>query len=243
MKELTIESKGMRTVTFYVLIDPITKEVRYVGKTVQSLKVRLQRHMDDGKHYVKNWIQTLRKHGVKPIIKSIGECREDEDWQTIEKILISEFRYFGYRLCNICEGGIGASGIKRSPEFIKGIVERLSIGIYSLNNSTQQILFHKSHIEAARVLGIKASSISRSLSNNSSSKGYLFSVNKTFNQSDRSKSYSKKILCTDKEGVKTIYKSSNQAGKILGLCPVFIRKVANGKYKQYKGLKFKYYGC
>ena len=56
----------------YALIDPNTNEVRYVGATVQSLKVRLLAHSSERNYGTKaklEWIKSLRNRGQKPIIK------------------------------------------------------------------------------------------------------------------------------------------------------------------------------
>ena len=61
-------------VKIYVLIDPETNEIRYVGKTIQSLKVRLTNHLYSvSKHnpYKFNWIQQLKSKKLIPIIMEI----------------------------------------------------------------------------------------------------------------------------------------------------------------------------
>lgn len=67
----------MKIVKIYVLFDPRKpEEIRYVGKTVQQLKRRLSTHICDArnkryKHHNCNWIQSLLKEGVEPIIEEI----------------------------------------------------------------------------------------------------------------------------------------------------------------------------
>jgi len=86
----------------YKLLDPDTKEVRYVGKTVQTLKKRLSGHITRSKYnrsaHVSCWIHSLIQNGKKPIIELIEEC---ENWVKREQYYIAKFP----NLCNHSIGG------------------------------------------------------------------------------------------------------------------------------------------
>lgn len=97
-------------VKIYILIDPITNEIRYVGKTVSTLNQRLNGHVHEAKTGVnfhkKHWFAKLEKQGLKPIIKQIDEV-EDADWKEKERYYISLYKQTGNRLINLLEGGNG----------------------------------------------------------------------------------------------------------------------------------------
>lgn len=97
----------MNNVTIYTLSDPITGEVRYVGKTIQKLKYRLATHIcrnRNNKNHTEAWVKSLLKKDLKPVIEEL--CIVDESmWEDEEKFYISYFRYIGFRLTNHSEGG------------------------------------------------------------------------------------------------------------------------------------------
>lgn len=77
----------------YALIDPITEQVRYVGKT-NNISDRMKRHLgnlnvDPNKHKV-NWIKKLLRQGFKPILVVLEEC--GDDWPDREKCWIKHYR-------------------------------------------------------------------------------------------------------------------------------------------------------
>ena len=65
-------------VYIYSLSDPITDEVRYIGKTIRP-KQRYKEHIrnsKDKKTYSNCWINSLIKDGLKPILSILEECDE-----------------------------------------------------------------------------------------------------------------------------------------------------------------------
>lgn len=92
----------------YTLTDPITNEIRYVGKS-NNPTVRLNEHVRKSKYthtHKNNWITSLLKLGQKPIIDvvdivSINECGFWENYW------INTFKAWGFKLTNIAIGGVG----------------------------------------------------------------------------------------------------------------------------------------
>lgn len=81
-------------VSIYGLIDPRTKQVFYVGKTVQPLKHRLQQHIfparTNRKHHARaRWIRSLLGDGVKPEITLLETVPENE-WREAERRWIDQ---------------------------------------------------------------------------------------------------------------------------------------------------------
>jgi hypothetical protein len=91
----------------YTLSHPITNEVRYVGKTVNP-KQRKHNHSniarDKGTHK-RNWINLLKTQKLRPLFEIIDEV--DSDWKFWEKYWISQFKVWGFTLCNHTLGGDG----------------------------------------------------------------------------------------------------------------------------------------
>lgn len=104
----------------YKLVDPVTDEVRYVGKTCKSIRERLQCHIATArrKHHrhVCYWINSLTKSGLSPSAYEIETVPDDQDWVAREKFWISHYRDAGARLTNHTDGGEGLSGHIASEE-------------------------------------------------------------------------------------------------------------------------------
>lgn len=92
----------------YTLNDPDTKEVRYVGKTSQSLKRRLAQHIRETykvRNYKTNWIKQILFKGKLPEIKLLDET--NNNWQELEIYWIAQMKYWGFKLTNMTDGGDG----------------------------------------------------------------------------------------------------------------------------------------
>jgi hypothetical protein len=112
----------MRKVKIYKLLDPITKEVKYVGKTIQKLNERLKSHLNPNNKdftYRANWIRKLKTENLKPIIELIEECN-DENWVEREIYWINEYSKIT-TLTNYSKGGNGGHYVNISTK------EKLSI--------------------------------------------------------------------------------------------------------------------
>lgn len=100
----------METTNIYILIDPETNLVRYVGKA-NNISERYKAHLNKArKHQIhkRNWINNLRKKGLKPII-SIIDIVPVKDWIFWETYWISQFKTWGFNLVNYTEGGDGST--------------------------------------------------------------------------------------------------------------------------------------
>jgi hypothetical protein len=104
-----MEKNNMKKTYLISLVDPETKEIRYVGKTV-NLKNRIRYHnnphnTDTNKHK-KNWINSLIKKGLKPEVLILEElyCINNE-WVIFEQYWISQLRCWGFNLLNYSIGG------------------------------------------------------------------------------------------------------------------------------------------
>jgi group I intron endonuclease len=96
-----------KEVIIYTLAHPITDEVRYIGKTYQSLTKRLADHhfCKHNKHKT-NWLKGLKQKGLTAKIEVL-EIVYSDNWVDEERFYITYFRFLGFRLLNICDGGEG----------------------------------------------------------------------------------------------------------------------------------------
>lgn len=93
----------------YVLRDPRTNEVRYVGKTVQPIEIRLQAHVrksNERKTHRDCWIFSLKQIGMRPAIEVI-EVVEGDAWAVREIFWIAHFKATGASITNQTIGGEG----------------------------------------------------------------------------------------------------------------------------------------
>lgn len=101
----------------YTLKDPITNEIRYVGKANDPNK-RILDHIKECKssnisHKI-SWIKSLLNINLKPIVEILDEVPSNE-WEKWEQYWISQIRSWGFNLTNISKGGYDNS-YKRSIE-------------------------------------------------------------------------------------------------------------------------------
>jgi hypothetical protein len=108
-------------VSIYVLLDPETHAVRYVGQTIYSLETRLSGHIADAVRAQKHgrlcprhrWILSLRERGLKPLIEEVEQVhqRQRGDGRRAEREWIAGYLALGADLVNIC------SNPKELPEY------------------------------------------------------------------------------------------------------------------------------
>lgn len=105
-------------------------DIRYVGKTKQTLKRRLQGHLCNAKkakelhnykNYNYNWINHELENGYNIIITELDslEIQEHEDWKWLEQYWISQMKAWGFSLTNFTDGGDGNQNQHFSKETIE----------------------------------------------------------------------------------------------------------------------------
>lgn len=94
----------------YTLIDPFTKEIRYVGYS-KRVKTRLWEHIRDAKKQTKthksDWIRQVLSKGSLPIVEIIKSSDDISEIKLSEISLIKEYRDNGFLLTNLTDGGDG----------------------------------------------------------------------------------------------------------------------------------------
>jgi len=99
--------------TIYAVCDPLTHEVRYVGKTVKAVRKRINEHIN-GKlqHRAARWFRKVKT----PEYFTLEIIPSDQDWASAECFWIAYLRGLGANLLNATTGGEGVSGLVRSAE-------------------------------------------------------------------------------------------------------------------------------
>lgn len=102
----------------YTLSNPISKEVRYIGKTCSPLTQRLNEHIYECKRSRRkstNWVKSLLNKGLIPLIEVLDECTCEEVCN-LETYWIYQFKCWGFNLTNHTTGGEGGYRIETPEE-------------------------------------------------------------------------------------------------------------------------------
>lgn len=106
------------TTLIYVLLDPMTYAIRYVGKA-DNPKLRLREHISKSvreKGRKPKWIRSLIADGLRPVIQAIDEVKQSE-WQAAEAAYIEYYLSIGCDLTNDTPGGDGWGCGEDHPQF------------------------------------------------------------------------------------------------------------------------------
>lgn len=222
-------------VYLYYLKDPITKEVRYIGQTVDPKK-RLYTHCYEAatnkgsNPWKKNWIKLLLSKGLKPALEVFNFYRDitQEEVNQEELRAIQEHFDRGYRLTNTKEAPEHAPSAKTNRT--RKVVYQYDLKTRNLINS------YGSSKEAARTVGLSSRSISDAARGKGlrCTGGFLWSYEKhsiltevAYVPKGRP---SKKILATNTAtGDETEFSSISDAALQLSLDTGNISKVCNGR--------------
>jgi GIY-YIG catalytic domain len=93
----------MKTWSIYILVCPLTKDIKYVGITSTSLEKRLAYHLKGNDHNPQKsrWIAWLSAQGLVPEIHFIAQCigtRQQAEQK--ERLCIWNYIAQGYSLFN-----------------------------------------------------------------------------------------------------------------------------------------------
>lgn len=113
------------TTFIYGLCDPLTQQLRYVGKANRP-DVRRYQHIESRalvhKSHKNHWIKSLQAKGSRPEMFVIEEVSKD-GWQEAEQFWIAYFKSIGADLTNSTLGGEGDCGPeahKKQADAIRG---------------------------------------------------------------------------------------------------------------------------
>lgn len=109
----------------YGLIDPESGDLRYIGKSTRP-QVRLANHMNDRSAcHRSNWLQSLKRRGLKPELIIIETVSGKWPWQESERYWIRRSLAAGMPLTNNTSGG---DGVPDLPPETRERIRQASIG-------------------------------------------------------------------------------------------------------------------
>ena len=152
-------NKNVKTL-IYTLEDPLTGEIRYIGKTIRTLAQRMTSHIYSIKkenNHRSKWIKSLLNEGRKPVIKVLEECNWS-DSQDLEIYWISQFKQWGFNLVNATEGGEGVLGIPLTQTVKDKLIKSVSKEIHQYDLLGNYVNTFSNAVEAAKSLNLKHSS-------------------------------------------------------------------------------------
>lgn len=178
-------------VKIYILIDPDTLKIRYIGRTTVSLPMRLSQHIhralrtSESTHKA-NWIRKLNKENKRPLIRTLTTITGWGESHVLERFLINKYRD---RLLNHNDRGEGGKNVQVSQARRNQISETLKykyknkiikhpmqFDVHVYNMKGEYIITYPSVVETAIALGLNRSQIDKVLSGlHIQSKGYRFS--------------------------------------------------------------------
>lgn len=214
-------------VKIYMLKDPDTLEIRYIGKTKQPLRRRWFGHITHSRltrtSHVSCWIYSLTQLGKKPLIELIEECEENV-WTEREQYWIA---FYKEQLTNHSIGGeAGSLGYVCTDEHKKKISNALKG-----RKRTQE---ERDNISVGRT-GIKLSDITKDKIRN-------VNLGKKYSLESRIKKSKYPVLQIDKFTKKIIneFPTLGIAQEITGCLKGNIVSACNGRLKTYKGFIWRY---
>lgn len=168
-------------VNIYSLSVPDTLEIKYIGRTKNSLKKRLSGHIASAKKKVfktrkDNWLLNLLKENKKPIISLLTIIEGWEESYLYEQNLIKEYLDKGYVLYNLKDLGVGhtlpcredvklkiSETVKKLHRegLYKDTIIKVPVTIYDLDGNNVQTF--KSITDCAKFLNISLKHLEKSL--------------------------------------------------------------------------------
>jgi predicted GIY-YIG superfamily endonuclease len=249
----------------YILQDPDTMDVRYVGKTTNPKK-RLYQHTNkrvqeySRRRYLSNWLLKLLNCNKKPIMTIIDQT--DNDWKQLEIYWIEQFKNWGFKLVNLTIGGDGVEGYLHTKETIYKLSEIISC------ISPDGKKYSGNCKEIASIIGVSHSAIYNvlyksitgkvkgwhSFKMHSPNEKYLSNLKvieqckpkisdlcKQVSANNCKRLFSKPIIQYDKEGnIVCEYESLSEASRQTSINAQNISAVCLGKNKSAGGYKWKY---
>lgn len=238
----------MRDVTdIYVLADPLSCKVRYIGITCQELKERLGNHIHDAlyspetNYHKSNWIKKLLSKGQKPVIRRLCTVSSRKEAEELEKVLIARYKD-SHNLVNISEGN---GEFTSKGQHSASIFNSKRVYVYNYDGTYNRE--YSSVKDCSIDLKIKYSCIIKCLSGEFKyAKGWQFSytkVDRMPNLSDYSTGSSVEVILRDNSTGENIrFKSGKHCKEVLGLessrtnvkdIPALLNKKYGGRYSMY----------
>lgn len=123
------EFEDVVEVTIYYLVDPVTDEIRYVGRTKNSLKARLNGHLSKTRKgevsHKNSWIRKLLSQELKPRIVEVKKVTGWHESYLEEIRIIGKLLKNGFNLTNCYDRGEGHLRNEMSEESKKHLSAKI----------------------------------------------------------------------------------------------------------------------
>ena len=236
-------------VLIYILKDPITLEVKYVGKTARKLSTRYAQHKHNWKrttgklNKLNSWIKSLAKKNLHPFIEIIDEV-DDLKWVEAEQGYIKLFKSFGCNLKNATLGGEGACGYKmKESSKIKRNKTLLTSKLWKEKHKKHSEIMKEKHKEGLTNFGYShlSKEIKKEIGKNHSNTMKIKFKNNPELINNLIKKIKKPIVSLNNDGsINMYFESSAEAGRYYNINNTHITRVCKGKSKKTHGIVFKY---
>lgn len=223
-------------IKIYTISCPITNQVKYIGKTKQSIEIRLKQHIKSTKQYnhkMSTWLKSVINQNLYPVIEELELCYNDVDANKLESMYIGLFKSWGFELKNMTDGGDGVSNMSLE---VRDKISKARIGKFCGDKNP---FYGKNHTEETLILLRGPKSIEHIQKNsNAIKKAYLEG---RLNSKGANNSRCKKLAQYDIDGnLIKIYDYIKQAEED-GFRRRLIQNCLNGTVKKYKGYIWEYY--
>lgn len=169
----------------YELLDPDTRECRYIGKT-KHLKKRYKAHLQQSKKsrtHKECWVASLLKQNKKPIMQVVAITTSELVNETETSLILK-----GKNLTNLTLGGDGQSNITQSTKnkikitkykkrnSLKHLIKDKNKPVVAYNTITGDITTFINTIVASKTIGISQSNLAkycRKLPKSNTCKNYI----------------------------------------------------------------------
>jgi hypothetical protein len=223
-------------IIIYTINDPLTNEVKYIGKTKQPIKIRLEQHIRASKRYnhkMSTWLKSLIDKNLYPIIEEIDISDSDLYANILETMYIGLFTSWGFDLKNMTTGGDGQVNMRKE---VKDKISKTRTGKYTGVNNP---FYGKKHTDET-INKLKGPKTIEHRKKNSESIKKLYEEG-ILDKKGIKNGKSKKVGKYDFDGnLIKVYDYIKQAEED-GYRRRIIHDCLNGKFKQYKGFIWKYY--
>lgn len=226
----------------YGLVDPQTKQLRYIGKSQRGISRPKQHSMPTylkASTHKNNWIRSLLAKELKPEIVIIQSFDDNDILSQAEIHWIAYFKAMGCPLTNQCRGGEGFTGPHTDES-------KRKIGLGARRPMSEEIKRHLSEASKGRPLSEKHRLALRvphkPLSESTKQKMSRARLGRPMSPQLRAavevanKKRRKPII----DNLGRTYESQSQAARVLGLHQSSILKVLKGRLLRTGGFSFRY---
>lgn len=234
----------------YVLKNPFSGAIFYVGKTIQ-LDRRLKDHIQDARmdRYstpeMRRYIRDILAQGSKPRFEVIYTVKPNQKWWDVERFFIKKYRE-EYNLFNVCEGGFGGASYNRiSEKGMEKLKKRFSRAVLCYDAKTGKLIKeYPSAREAARQLNLFSNQVTQVCKGKfTHTGGYVFRYKKKYakNKIAPAKTRGKKIVQLDLNGnVIRAWDNPYIVKKELGIHNTAVLRCCKGQQKTSYGYVWKF---